>query len=409
MLALLPIAATAQSNNCASLETTITDQPFVLFVNNATLGQCVNINAKTAQGFVDALRTPSLEKNFSGTDTDIDAISATAGFNSLPMHLDFSQSSSILAFSIPALGINETFIGADRSASLDMLKDYLKKNGMMSKVMNYQAKNSPFSPITGQGGLIPSTIAADFGTSFSDVASNIGSQLPAAGTNAGNQIQLNASMSSGKVGTTDIKSFSLPLSYAFRSNSDPRRQLILQLPITYTDIDGAKSVHAGIGAAYRFPVTDHWTLTPNIKYSVVGSADLATVSTVYSATLGSAYVMEFKGFDVAVGNMLGIYKTGKFSAGDYSFDPGITTTGIRNGIMLLQPVTLSGSKLSLEYSLIDTRYFGDKPFSPDSQEIGITLGTNKSALTARSYLRGGLSYEHSRHGNFVKFNFGYWF
>ena len=30
------------------------------------------------------------------------------------------------------------------------------------------------------------------------------------------------------------------------------------------------------------------------------------------------------GFDLAMGNMVGVYKTGKFSSGDYSFDPART-------------------------------------------------------------------------------------
>lgn len=404
----LPLAVSAQSSACGDLAATLTDQPFILFLGNGSSGQCSTVKANTAMGFVDALRAQGLGQSFPGGNASSDAISTAAGFNGLPTQLSFAQGSSVLQFAIPGLGVQESFAGADRDASLDMLKDYLKKNNIMSRVLNYQAKHSPFSPITGQGGLIPSTISADFGTGFTDVVSQIGAAAPGEG-GVGNQVQLNAALGFGKVGNTDVKTYSLPLSYAFRNSMDPRRQLILQLPITYTDIGGAKTVQAGLGVAYRFPITDHWTLTPNVKYSAVGSADLATVSSVYSATLASAYVMEFKGFDLAIGNMLGVYKSGTISTRDYSFNPDITTTGMRNGIMLLQPVTLGGSKLSLEYSLIDTRYFGDKPFADNSQEIGITLGTNKSALSARSYLRAGLSYERSKSGNFVKLNFGYWF
>ena len=77
--------------------------------------------------------------------------------------------------------------------------------------------------------------------------------------------------------------------------------------------------------------------------------------------------------------------------------------------MLLQPVSWGGSKLSLEYSLIDTRYFGDKPFADNSQEIGITIGTNRRAESAQRYIRAGLTYERTKHNDLVRLNFGYWF
>ncbi len=399
---------TPVGGGCPGLGST-TDQPFVLMLDNGSTGQCARVTATTAQQFIDALKVSGIQGAFTGANGSTDAVSALASFNSVPTQLSFAAGSSALQFRIPALGINETFQGSSRDDSMEKFNDYLKNNDIVGRILNYQAKNSPFSPITGQGGLIPTTISADFDTSFTDVVSQVGGQPPVPEGGVGNQVQLNASMGFGKVGATDTKVYSLPLSYAFRNSIDPRRQLILQLPITYSDIGGAKTVQAGLGVAYRFPMSDHWTLTPNVKYSAVGSTDLATVASVYSFTLGSAYVMEFKGFDVAIGNMLGIYKSARLKAGDYSFDPGITTTGMRNGIMLLQPVTLGGSKLSLEYSFIDTRYFGDKPFADNSQEIGLTLGTNKSALSARSYLRAGLSYVRAKESHSVRLNFGYWF
>lgn len=403
--------AGAASATCGVMGDTLTDRPYTLGISNSTLGQCATVNATTATDFIDALRASNLGNSFAGANNNTDGIAVQAGFNSLATQLGFAPSSAALSFDIPELGIHEVFRGGTRDESLDQLKDYLKNNSLMGKVMNYQAKHSPFSPITGQGGLIPTTLDADFSSSFSDVATNVG----AAGKDGnqdgqvGNQFQLGMNFGSGKINGTNTKFLSVPLFYTFRNDIDPRRQLVLQLPITYSDIGGAKSIQAGFGAAYRIPMSDNWTITPGAKYSVVGSADLATLAGLYSATIGSAYVIPMTGFDIAIGNMLGIYKTGKFASGDYSFNPDITTTGMRNGIMLLQPVTVASSKMSLEYSFVDTRYFGDKPFADNSQEVGLTLGTNKSAYSARSFLRAGLGYAHSKSANTVKMNFGYWF
>ena len=400
----------------SSIDDVLTERPYTLNITNQTLGNvCKSVNETTVQGFIDALKTTRLTGLFPRTTSiQTDGLSAQTAFNSLRINLSFDANRTKLDFSIPELGISQPFDGGTRDASMDELKDYLKKNNVIGKIMNYQAKHSPFSPITGEGGLIPGALGSDFDTSISGVATNVAA--PAAQAKeasqdgkASNLVGLGASYSSTKVNSTNVKSFNLPLSYTFRNDIDPRRQVVLQLPITYTDVGGAKSIHAGFGVAYRLPMNDNWTLTPGIKYSVVGSEDLASVSGLYSASIGSAYIIPLKGFDLAIGNMLGVYKTGKFSSGDYSFNPDITTTGMRNGIMLLQPVTMKGTKMSLEYSLIDTRYFGDKPFADNSQEIGITLGTNKSAFSARSFLRAGLGYVNSKNGDTWKINFGYWF
>ncbi len=399
---------------CVNIADVLTERPYTLSINDTTIGRCATVTASTAEGFIDALKHNQLHGTFPGANNATDGISTQGSFNSLLTQLTFQPSSAQLNFAIPGLGINQNFNGTTRDESLEQLKDYLKNNNVIGKIMNYQAKNSPFSPITGEGGLIPTALAADFGSSITDVATNVAApaaQAKEASQNGktSNLAGVGLSYSSTKVNSTTVKTLNVPLSYTFRNDIDPRRQLVLQLPINYTDVGGAKSVHAGFGVAYRFPMNDNWTLTPNVKYSVVGSDDLASVSGLYSATIGSAYIIPLKGFDLAIGNMLGVYKTGKFTSGDYSFNPDITTTGMRNGIMLLQPVTIKGTKMSLEYSLIDTRYFGDKPFADNSQELGITLGTNKSAFSARSFLRAGLGYVNSKNGDTWKINFGYWF
>lgn len=406
-------AGTALAQACSDASAYTDKRPYTLVVNDKTISTCANpFFATTAEKFVDSLKATNIHNiiNNPSLNTATDNLVTSANFNGVLTRLTFDQSSTALKFQIDSLGVNETFNGQNRDASVELLKDYLKNNNVIGKIMNYQAKNSPFSPITGQGGLIPNAVTADFDGSFTDIVTHTSNAKSVeGGGSAGNQIQLNATVGSGKIGDVSTKFLTLPLSYTLRNDVDPRRQLVFQLPITYSEVGKAKSVNGGFGVAYRFPMSDNWTLTPNIKYSVVGSKDLASVASMYSLTLGSAYVMEFKGFDIAIGNMLGIYKTGKFSSGDYAFNPDITTTGMRNGIMLLQPVTVSGTKMSMEYSFIDTRYFGDKPFADNTQEFNITLGTNKSAYSARSYMRGGLGYVRAKESNMVKINIGYWF
>ncbi len=403
----LSLSAVGAMAQCANINAVA--KPYALNITDSTLGLCSGVSAKTAEQFFDSVKSSNISSLFPGANTTTDGISVAAGFNSLLMNLSFAGSSSSLNFSIPGLNVNEVFAGANRDDSLDKLEEYLKTNDILGKILNYQAKNSPFSPITGQGGLIPTTLGSDFSSSFTEVATNIAAPASVAADGKSNLIGVGVSYGSGKIGDLKTSVVHIPLSYTFRNDIDPRRQLVFQLPITYSELDGAKSLQGGLGVAYRFPMSDNWTLTPGVKLSFVGSADLATVAGLYSATLASTYMMEMGGFDLAIGNMVGIYKTAKFASGDYSFNPDISTTGMRNGIMLSQPVTIGGSKMSIEYSLIDARYFGDKPFVDNSQEINVTLGTNKSAFSARSFIRAGLGYVHAKDSNMTKINFGYWF
>ena len=201
---------------------------------------------------------------------------------------------------------------------------------------------------------------------------------------------------------------SLPLSYTIRNGMDPRSQLTFSLPITVVKTGDAQTAQTGLGLSYRIPLTDRWSITPSGKYSVVASVDRATLSTLYSASLSSVYVIPMSSFDVAIGNMVGYYKTGKFSSGDYSFNPDITNVATRNGVMVSHPVQL-GRKMTMEYTLVDTRYFGDKPFLDAYQELGVSIGTNKSALDARSFFRGGIQYMRGQSVTGIQANIGFWF
>jgi hypothetical protein len=180
---------------------------------------------------------------------------------------------------------------------------------------------------------------------------------------------------------------------------------VLGLPLTEITIGDAKSYQAGLGAAVRLPVTDQWTLTPGVRYSAVGSEDRATVATVMSASLMSTYVLDFGKMSLAIGNMLGLYKTGKFSRGDYDVNPDVNLKVTRNGLRVSLPATAS---LAAEISLVDTRYLGDKPFVSNSQELGLALGTHGKA-NAGSFLRVGLTCTRAKSSDGAGVNLEYWF
>lgn len=411
-LAALPAMKASAQTACA----TPTSSNYGLAVTVA--GTCHSVATDTANEFLDKLTTSGLQSidlGYNGTQT----ATIGANFNSLGMTMafpntGFTGTGATLNFAIPALGVNRTFTGTDRDASKEQLADYLKKSNIIGEIMKYQAANTPTSPITGAGGLVPSMVASDFNQNFTDTATNIAG--PSSEASAATQdkvtpnlIGIALSYSSLTALDRDTKVTSIPLSYTIRNDLDPRRQLVLSMPITQVETNGAKSYQTGLGAAYRLPMNDSWTLTPSGRVSVVGSEDLATVAGLYSLSITSTYIWTFPSFDVAMGNMVSYNQTMKFKAGDYSFDPDIQTTVLRNGVMLSQPVTVFGKKMSVEYSLIDTRYTGADLYADNTQEIGITLGTNKRAYSSRSFFRAGLSYIQGKDMDGFTLNIGYWF
>lgn len=364
--------------------------------------------ASSSDVFIDAVRNFTLS-NLGYTQTS--SANVQGRFNDVGVFLNYAANSRTLTYNFPELKMSGQFTGSSRDDSEEQFIDFVKKSDLIGKIMNYQAMHSATSAITGMGGAIPMAGQADFAASF-DPMSQIVSGPAGMDTGSNNLIGIGLGYSSFNIdGSADrVRSTTLPLSYTIRNDIDPRRQLVFAMPLALVKVGEADTYHGGLGISYRYPMTDRWTLTPGGKYSIVASKDRATVSTIASASLMSTYVFALGGNQaIAVGNMLGYYKTGKFSSRDFSFDPDIALTMARNGIMYSMPTTMMGGKMAAEFSLIDTRYLGDKPFVDNTQEIGVTVGTNRNAANARSFVRAGLSYVHGKSTKGVTVNIGYWF
>lgn len=174
--------------------------------------------------------------------------------------------------------------------------------------------------------------------------------------------------------------------------------------------EGANGYHAGLGVSARIPMTENWALFPAVRYTVTNSVDLNTVAGVYSVSLGSTYRIPMGESAIMIGNMLGYYKTSRLSVGDYSFDPDVKTMALRNGVLYSQPVTLAGRDLAVEYSLVDTRFTGGtKFFVNNTQEISVSLGTNRAADASGKFFRLGLRYLRGRETHGLSLQGAYWF
>lgn len=342
--------------------------------------------------------------------TENSAVTSTSRLLGVNTLLDFANGSKTLTLRIPEIGINQSFTGVNRRESAILLRNYLKNNPQLyGDLQRRQVATSPLSPITGTGGVMGQAIMADFGSSFTENATRIATSQSNAAQGAQSVIGAGVLISSHSVAGADVRSVSVPLSYTVRNDIDPRRQALVRAGFGELDSAGSKSYQARLSAGYRFPMSDSWVLTPMLGASVAGSKDAAFYVGVFHGSIASTYTWEFDGFDLTMGNMLGYYQSFSPPGKSFATDPKIRTTAIVNGLFLSQPVSFGGSKMSMEYGVSDSRLSGTNLYQNNSQELSISLGTNKTALSARSFLRGTLAMQRAKDSKGVSLSVNYWF
>lgn len=376
---------------------------------DGALGYTTSASAgfKSAEDVFNSLTDQGL-RNLNPAYTGSEKASVTINFRGLPMVAGYEVvGTSKLVFSIPSLGIKQAFEGATRDQSQDQFEEYIKhnKDDILNRMFRELARVSPVDPVAGNpNSLMSRLVSQDF--------QNGGARAfvpQGGGDGTGNLISAAPSTGSFKQDGIRSTAVTLPLSYIVRSDMDPRRQFGLHLPVTMIDTAGSKAYSIAPSLMYRHPVNDDWALSPAVGLGVTGSTDLASLASIWSATLTSSYVMPVGGFDLTISNMVGRYETLKVKSGDYSANPGISNTVLKNGVTLTQPVPVLDGMGSVEYSYANTRFFGTALYIEQYNEFGVSIGTNRSARSARSYFRAGLSYLHSDKSKGFALNAGFWF
>jgi len=315
------------------------------------------------------------------------AVRGTVNFRGLEVRLSFPANSNTLTLQIPSIGVNETFTGANRDATVSQLEDWFKKDGgaALSKMQAELVKVSPTDPVAGN----PTSLQSNMVTSaFSQGFISTTSQITSAPTTAAadtakptknsDMIGIGARFGSLKAGGLDGSYYSFPLSYSFRSNQDPKKMLTVSLPITVVEVEQATSYNIGLGVGLTWPVRPNWALTPAVQYGFVGSVEQGAVSQMVSGSLTSAYTWDLgSDYLLSMGNMFGYYKTMEFEYQGYKFDPNISNTVFRNGLMLSVPTPKLYPGTVVEVFVIDTRFFGDDLYLDAYDEIGVDFGFRK--------------------------------
>jgi hypothetical protein len=230
---------------------------------------------------------------------------------------------------------------------------------------------------------------------------------------AGGQVGLGLAYSHFTSGGIPVDSFTLPLSYTFRFEADPRYVLIIEMPISYSNSGGADAAAMSLGVGLRIPLTDNWSITPKVSAGITGSVDLGSGGMLVSGSVTSAYRFKVWDYDFVMGNMVGVAQSVGITIGEYSIDPHITNEYMKNGLMVTRPLRLMGAQseflqdVEAQVWAIDTRFTGSALYDDNFQEVGFSLG--KPLPTFGRYVRIGATYFHSHHSDGAMVNFGYTF
>ena len=393
---------------------------FSIDVVNADSSQSYKQGFSSVEDTFNALDTDAIKSQINYNETD--AINAVVDFRGLPLTLDYISNSTTLSLNIPSIGVTETFSGVTRDDSVNILTDWLKKNGgaVVEKMMKKLAEVSPVDPIAcNPNSLMGLSVSNDFTTGFMNVATQqTGNEASSSVVNK-NAIIIAPTYSSFDADGIKSKSYILPLAYSFSFDRDSREKLSFSIPVTYTEVEGAKSASLSLGLAYSKPIADSWVLTPSISYGASGSVDLGALAQVVSTSLTSSYSWKLPDdYVLSMGNMIGYYTTVKLYDGDYAYNPGIQNVVYRNALMLNIPTDFLMKKTSLETFIIDTRYTGTALYMNQYQEYGVSYGydavninilSDKEEYRVRKSLKVGVSYLDSNKGNGFKVNFGFIF
>ncbi len=328
---------------------------------------------------------------------------------------------TFLILDIPSLGINRTFSAQTPEDTFAQLKAFLLSGDQASVIARESARVSPFDPVAGNpSSLMGRAVAYDFFSAFYPFASNIvgdnamiaqaGGGIPAGAVGGPFRPLPGLGLAYSNFHDQGLRtqSFTLPLSMTFRSDLDPRRQFTIGLPITVQDVDGARAYQGTLSAALRLPLARDWAVTTALGYSQVRATELGTAGQIGSVAVTSAYVFRTAMGDLALGNMIGYYRTLSGTLNGISTGSGIGDTVFRNGLLWSNRAAWLGG-LTIEYSLINTHYAGTALYNRNYTEVGVMVGSNKRADSVRSYMQGGLSYLFSSKTKGFSANFAYWF
>lgn len=354
--------------------------------------------ADDGQEFMDPLR---LAQRYNGLYTDQSAVSGVLDFRGLPIYGFWDQNSSVFRISVPALDAEgevyqNQFAGATRAESYALFDSYLndiedeEAERLVRLLLRQLARYSPVDPLAGNPNSVQSTVirsALDMSSSDSAIeqaAANGGTNTPGDPWIIG----ANYNWGSSGHGRYDFWRADGRVARSFRLAEGGRALLKIDLPFSYSEVNGARAATVQLGVGVEVPViAQRWSLEPRIGYGLTASDQLGSVGHLISPSLASRYVIQGLGRGrLVIGNMIAYSMTMSTGFTGYNVNPGLKNWAFRNGLAYDLPLKFRGfgrgTSARLGYTF--TNFTGDKLYYNSFHEVTFSLGLRGREESARN-------------------------
>lgn len=285
-------------------------------------------------------------------------------FRGIMMYLDFDAGNN-LTLKVPNIDIDMTFNSIDgtQESSFDALTDYLKANqdDLLKKILNATVSETPYDLVAGN----PNSMMSMMVNSSYNIAQNnlYGAMVSYLSPNASKH---NFSFQGEDVSATVL---SLPLGYSFNFG-DSGWALVLDMPLTYMDIDGSVSYAAQLGLSLNIPCTSYWNLVVSGRAGAIGSEDMLSGGALFGGSVASNLKVPVEKWEFGMTNLAGIIKDFSLKVADYEIEYDLQNYAFKNGLSVAYNFTDKYSTM-LEYNY--TFYTGDDLFIDKYNEITFYL------------------------------------
>ncbi|MGB0486129.1 MAG: hypothetical protein ACPGK1_16465 [bacterium] len=358
----------------------------------------------------------TMQQQFSVGDWDNDQIDFSLNYRGIDLKAAYPAGSNKVTFNIPSLNKNWSYEGTSRQGSWTQLTDALvQESDLVNDLLGLMVLYTPNDPVAGNpSSLMDNFVRLDFSPVLVDLPLGNALQGGASGVEAApmadadgmvvdesdssvssaspevtegeeteesstetsereNKIGIGLGFSSYDQGDSKVNTTTIPFSYSWNFEGESKSSLTLRLPISQIDVDGNAGIAAGLGLNYRQFVSPNWQLSPSLNYGVTASEALGSGGALASYSILSIYDWTASWGAIRIGNQAGQYRSMPLSVGGTTFDAGIESTVLRNGLIFQFPTGFIREGATFDPYLLDTRYYGTELYIMQYYEMGFTL------------------------------------
>lgn len=357
-------------------------QPVAADIFNLTVvvdGVTKDFSFSNAEDFIRTNEDKRLEALFDNY-TSNSAVSSTLDFRGLPATVTIGASNSDVRLQIPSLNIDKTFSGTNRDNSVDKMVDFFQDEGgdLLNQVQKKLVAVSAEDVVAGNPNSLQSSFLDSFYNAGAPSALGFAPLRDEGDTNFLNSTD-NYFLTGATVDSIDADGstgyeVNVPFGYSFGFNNKPGYRLTVQMPLSYTKIEGASAYKVGLLTDLQIPVAKDWYLYPHFGYGAAGSEDLASLGQMIAGGLTSKYHFSLGKEDdvkLVLGNTVGYSQSLELSFGDYEFDPDISNTYTKNGLSAYIPssTVFNTGKGDIKLGYAYAHFFGTELFLKSYHDI----------------------------------------